>query len=154
MAEKEGQAAMADGESLHGRSVIDDAFYEWLLSDHPSARAEREYRRAAYYEHQREMAAAVRAWADKVNSEPSAPQAARDLAEWMGPRADQSALRAEIEAAEPDNVYVGRLRSDFETHMQVSGPPDAYAYRYPEHLTGPSAASYPPPEADGPGIGG
>ena len=41
--------------------------------------------------------------------------------------------------------------------MQVSGPPDAYDYRYPEHLTGPSAADYPPPpapQADGPEIGG
>ena len=140
-------------ESLHDRSTTDDAFYQWLLSDHPDARAERDYRRRTYYEHQREMAAAVRAWADKVNSQPSAPQAARDLAEDMGPRADQSALRAEIDAAGPDEVYVRRLRSDFETYMQVSGPPDAHDYRYPEHLTGPSAASYPPPQADGPEIG-
>src|SRR5258708_38117331 len=99
---------MADGESLHGRSVIDDAFYEWLLSDHPSAGAEREYRRAAYYEHQREMAAAVRACAGKVNSEPSAPQAARDLAGWSGPRGRPSGLPGEAQATDSAAGYVGR----------------------------------------------
>lgn len=31
--------------------------------------------------------------------------------------------------------------------MRVSGPPDCWGYRYPEHLTGPSAANYPPPPA-------
>jgi hypothetical protein len=130
---------------LHGRSTTDDAFYEWLLSDHPDARAERDYRRDAYYESQRQNAAAVRAWVDKVNAQTDAPQTARDLADWMGPRADESALRAETEFAEPDDLYVARVRAEFETYMQVSGPPDAYDYRYPEHLTGPSAASYPPP---------
>ncbi len=35
---------------LRGRDVTDDAFYEWLLSDHPDARAERDRRRAATYQ--------------------------------------------------------------------------------------------------------
>ena len=30
-----------------------DAFYEWLLSDHPDARAERARRREAHYEAER-----------------------------------------------------------------------------------------------------
>jgi hypothetical protein len=42
-------------------------------------------------------------------------------------------------------MYAARMRGQFETHMRVSGPPGAYDYRYPEHLTGPGAASYPPP---------
>ena len=29
-------------DGLHGRDVTDDAFYEWLLSDHPDAKAERD----------------------------------------------------------------------------------------------------------------
>ena len=33
---------------LHGRDMTDDAFYEWLLSDHPDARAERDWRCAAH----------------------------------------------------------------------------------------------------------
>jgi hypothetical protein len=40
-----------NGGGLHGRSVTDDGFYEWLLSDHPDAGAEREWRRSAYYQH-------------------------------------------------------------------------------------------------------
>jgi len=131
---------------LHGRDVTDDTFYEWMLSDHPDARAERDWRRAATYEHQRQNAAAVRTWADKVNNQPGAPQAARDLAASVGPRADQQATKTEIESAEPDDVYVGRLRGQFETCMRVSGPDWAYpSYGYPGHLIGPSAANYPPP---------
>ncbi len=134
-----------NGGGLHGRSVTDDGFYEWLLSDHPDARAEREWRRSAWYQHQRENAAAVRAWVDKVNDQAGAPAAARDLATSMGPRAAQSAARAEAESAERDDMYVARMRGRFETHMRISGPPGAYDYRYPGHLTGPGAASYPPP---------
>jgi len=133
---------------LHGRSVSDDAFYEWLLSDHPDARAERDYRRAATYQRQKDNAAAVRAWADKVGAQPDAPNTLRDLAALMGPRADQAAARAEASYAEPDDIYLARLRAQHETCMRVSGPIGAPSYRYPEHLTGPSAANYPPPETD------
>ena len=141
-----------DSGSLHGRSVTDDAFYEWLLSDHPAARAERDYRRAASYRYRRDQAAAVRAWVDKINGLADVPQPLRDLADSMGPRAEESALHAEVEFAEPDDLYVARVREEFETCMQVSGPPDAYDYHYPGHLTGPGAAAYPPPPE--PGAGG
>ena len=43
-------------DGLHGRSVADGAFYEWLLSDHPAARAERDWRRTATYQADRERA--------------------------------------------------------------------------------------------------
>ena len=96
-------------------------------------------------------AAAVRAWADKINAQPDAPQALRDLAASMGPRADQSAARADASYAEPDDAYVGRLRAQHETSIRVSGPPGSWDYRYPAHLTGPGAAAYPPPpEPDAP----
>ena len=36
------------GGTLHGRDVADDVFCEWLLSDHPDARAERDWRRTAH----------------------------------------------------------------------------------------------------------
>ena len=68
----------------------------------------------------------------------------RGLAASMGPLAEQSAARAETDHAEPDDLYVAHARAQFETHMRVSGPPDSWDYRYPEHLTGPSAANYPP----------
>jgi hypothetical protein len=130
---------------LHDRSLTSDAFYEWLLSDHPDARAERDWRRAATHQADTGRAAAVRAWADKINAQPDAPQAARDLAASMGPMADQSAARAEASYAEPDDAYVARLRAQHETAARVSGPPGSWDYRYPAHLTGPGAAVYPPP---------
>jgi hypothetical protein len=134
-----------NGDGLHGRDVTDDAFYEWLLSDHPAARAERDQRRAATYHAETDRAAAVRAWADKIGARPDAPQTMRDLAASMRPLADQTTARAQASYAEPDDAYVTRLRAQHETHMQVSGPPGSWDYRYPAHLTGPGAAAYPPP---------
>ena len=93
---------------MHGRNVTDDAFYEWLLSDHPAAKAERDSRRAATYQAETDRAAAVRAWADKINAQPDAPQTLRDLAASMGPLADQTTARAQASYAEPDDAYVTR----------------------------------------------
>jgi hypothetical protein len=130
---------------LHDRAVTSDAFYEWLLSDHPDARAERDWRRAATHQADTGRAAAVRAWADRISAQPDAPQAARDLAASMGPMADQTTARAEARYAEPDDAYVARLRAQHETAVRVSGAPGSRDYRYPAHLTGPGAAAYPPP---------
>jgi hypothetical protein len=132
---------------LHGRDVTNDAFYEWLLSDHPDARAERDRRRAATYQAETDRAAAVRAWADKINAQPDAPDTLQDLATSMGPLADQAAARAQARYAEPDDTLVTRLRTQHQTHIQVSGQPGSWDYRYPAHVTGPGAAAYPaPPE--------
>jgi hypothetical protein len=130
---------------LHGRDVTDNAFYEWLLSDHPASKTERDQRRAATYQAETGRAAAVRAWADKINAQRGAPQTLRDLAASMGPLAEVTAARAETSYAEPDDAYVTRLRAQHEIYMQVSGPPGCWNYRYPAHLTGPGAATYPPP---------
>ena len=139
------------GDELHGRDVTDNAFYEWLLSDHPDAKSERDRRRAATYQADTDRAAAVRAWADKINAQPDAPQTLRDLAASTGTLADETAARAEARHAEPDDAYVTRLRTQHETYMQVSGAPGSRDYRYPAHLTGPGAAAYPlPPEPDVP----
>jgi hypothetical protein len=132
-------------DGLHGRDVTDDAFYEWLLSDHPAAKAERDWRRAATYQAETGRAAAVRAWVGKIDAQPDAPQTMRDLAASMGPLADQTTARAETRYAEPDDAYVTRLRAQHETHVKVSGPPGSWDYQYPAHLTGPGAAAYPPP---------
>jgi hypothetical protein len=136
---------MSDG-TLYGRSAGDDAFYEWLLSDHPAAKAERERRRSACYQRQRDTAAGIAAWADRISAgSPRPAQAVRDLAATMGPRAAASATGAEVESAEPDDLYVARLREQLETHRHVDWDHPDPAYRYPGWLTGPSAASYPPP---------
>lgn len=133
----------------YGRGVSDDAFYEWLLSDQPDARAERDRRRAATYQAETGNAAAVRGLVSKINARPEASQTLRDLAATMGPLADQAAARAEARYAEPDDAYVTRLRAQHETHMQVSCPAGSPDYRYPAHLTGPGAASCPPPPEPG-----
>ena len=131
---------------LHRRSTLDDAFLEWLLSDHPDARAERDYRRSHHLGSAHENAAEIAAWADRVSREPERhTRAARDLAASIGPMARESALRAEIDLAEPDELYVARQRAEFETHMRVHWDHSQPDYRYPARLTGPSAASYPPP---------
>ncbi|MGH3186586.1 MAG: hypothetical protein ACRDPY_21195 [Streptosporangiaceae bacterium] len=130
---------------LHHRDATSDAFYEWLLSDHPDARAERDWRRATTHQADAARAAAVRGWADKIGARPDAPQAMRDLAASMGPQADQTLARAQADAAEPDDAYVARLRAQHETSMRVSGLPGTWDYHYPVHLTGPGAAAYPPP---------
>jgi len=131
---------------LHHRSTLDDAFYEWLLSDHPDAKAERERRRSTHLQRERSTAADIAAWADRISAAPGRhTQMARDLAATIGPMAKASAVRAEIEEAEPDDAYVARQRAEFETHMRVHWDHPNPDYRYPEHLTGPSAASYPPP---------
>ena len=126
-----------------------DRFYEWLLSDHPDARAERDARRQAAYRDLTQNAAAVQAWAAKIHAAPGAPQNLRDLAASMGPRAAGTAARADAEYGEPDETYVARARARHETYIRVSGPVCAHGYRYPGHLTGPGAASYPrPPEPE------
>jgi len=132
---------------LHGRSGADEAFHEWLLSDHPDAKAERDWRRSHHYQQQRETAADVAAWARRITADPpqAHTKAARDLAATMGPLAAESIARAEADYAEPDELYVARLRAEFETHRHIHWDHPDPAYRYPEHLTGPGAADYPPP---------
>jgi hypothetical protein len=136
-------------DDLHGRDATNDAFYEWLLSDNPDARAERDRRRAATYQAETDRAAAVRAWADKINAQPDAPRTPQDLAASMGPLADRAAARAQARYAEPDDILVTRLRIQHQNHIQVSGQPGSWDYRYPTHLTGPGAAAYPPPPEAG-----
>jgi hypothetical protein len=139
---------------LHHRSTADDAFCEWLLSDHPDAKAEREWRRSTHLQREHSTAAEIAAWADRVSADPGRhTQMARDLAATIGPMAHASAVRAEVEAAEPDDAYVARQRAEFETHMHVHWDHPDPDYRYPEHLTGPSAAGYPPPPEPEPEAG-
>jgi hypothetical protein len=121
------------------------AHYEWLLSDHPDARAERDRRRQATYQSERDRAAQVQAWAAKIDATPDAPQAMRQLAESLGPSAAQSAARAEVAIAEPDEAFVARARDDWETYMRVSAPEGSWDYRYPARYIGQSAACRPQP---------
>ena len=125
-----------------------DAFYEWLLSDHPGARAERDRRREATYRDEMERTGKVRAWAEKIHAAPDAPQRLRDLAATMGPLAARSAARAEAGHAVPDETYVAAARATWETYRRVSAPGGSWDYRYPARYTGPEAASQPRPATE------
>ena len=124
-----------------------DAFYEWLLSDHPDARAERDNRRQAHYQAEIEQAGQVQAWVAKIDATVDPPATIRDLAGTMGPLAAESRARAEAAIAEPDEAYVARVRDEWETHVRVSGPDGSWDYRYPARYTGPEACSQPRPAA-------
>ena len=121
------------------------AAYEWLLSDHPGARAERDQRRQATYRCERERAAQVLAWVAKINATADAPAAMRDLAASLGPLATTSAARAEAGFAVPDDAYVAQARADWETYMRVSAPDGSRDYRYPDRYVGEAAARQPRP---------
>ena len=121
------------------------AAYEWLLSDHPDARAERDRRREATYNSERERTGRVLAWVAKINAAADAPEAMRDLAATMGPPATASAACAEADFAVPDAVHVVQARANWETYMQVSAPDGSWDYRYPGRYVGEAAASQPRP---------
>ncbi len=136
---------MTDGR-LHGRHVTDDVFYEWQLSGHPDARAERDWRRTAHLtEAETDRAAVVRVRADKINAQPDAPHTLRDPAASMGPLPTRP--RPAPKAATPNRTWPTSpgYAPQHETSMQASGPPGSWDYRYPGHLTDPGAYS-PPPE--------
>jgi hypothetical protein len=136
------------GPDLSGYSVADRAAYEWYLSDHPWARAERVRRAEAASAPTLARAAEVRAWSERVDgAEPvgwaAGPLAAlRRLSVTMRPLADRAQVRGLLDAAEPDDVRVVRLRRELVAREHGSG--DA-GYRYPEHLLGPAAEACPPP---------
>lgn len=137
---------------LSGYDATSDDAAEWILSDHPWAIAERGRRRRAWADKEIADAAKILTWVDRTHSSDAAgeldarPAGWRDnlvkLAELTGPMADQARLRAAIEAAEPDDVWVTEQRRRHETHRQVAGDD---AYTYPARLLGPGAAAYPPP---------
>ena len=129
-------------------SAKGDAFYEWLLSDHPDARAERNRRREAHYQEEIERAGQVQAWVAKIDATPDPPETVRRLADSIGPTAEKSRARAEAAIAVPDEAYVTRERDTWATFKQVSSP-DGLDYRYPDRYIGAAAAKQPrPPEPD------
>lgn len=130
----------------------DDAAYEWYLSDHPWAVAERTRRREAEHRRQLETARKVQEWIERTRAADAAgelvdrPDGWRDnlvgLAENMASVVADNHTVASVESAEPDDLWVANARRRLETARQVSGDWD---YTYPAHLLGPGAAAYPPP---------
>jgi hypothetical protein len=129
---------------------LDDA-YEWLLSDHPWARAERIRRAARGWDADLRNADAVREWTDRIEGAdlddryPHNPEIAenlRGLAGLMHPIADEQRVRTHLDSAISDEERVYQLRQEWVTHRHAEGDHD---YWYPAKLRGPGAAAYPPP---------
>jgi len=123
-----------------------DRFYEWLLSDHPQAAAERARRRAAYLAYEAQGRAGLSRFVARTEADPGAPENIRELvktARWLLAR---QADRLAEDAAEPDAERLARMRRDFETSRRMQG---AHGYRYPAHYLGARAARQPiPPDPD------
>jgi hypothetical protein len=117
------------GGTLHGRDVADDVFCEWLLSDHPDARAERDWRRTAHLPGgDRPGGSSPRlGWRDQRPARRAAHVAGPGRLHPTAGRPDRG--RAEARRAEPDEADVTRLRPRHETSVQISGPPGSWDYR-------------------------
>lgn len=140
------------------------AEYEWLISDHPWATAERVRRAADYYAAELdEDDAAVVAESERIahpdGAVPHPPAAEEDfsgvpadLAETVGGLAeppaaadltvDHNQLPYAVADAEPDEQAVARQRREYEEYRRANGEPD---YQYPAHYLGAGAAEHPPP---------
>jgi hypothetical protein len=126
---------------LSERSVADPAFYEWLLSDHPVALAERRRRQEASYARRAGERARVREVTGRWPAE--VPEGAARLRESMERLTDGQAQRDRWDRAVDEEIAVETMRAEWETHVRVSG--DDPEYRYPARYVGPGAADYPPP---------
>ena len=129
--------------------------YEWLISDHPLATAER-LRRAADY-----FAAELDDDSEPIEAPPAPGEAhpiveeeisgvPAELADTVGglaeppvdPTADRNQLAYTVADAEPDDVAVLRYRTEYAEYRRDHGEPD---YQYPARYVGQGAAEYGPP---------
>ena len=99
------------GPDLSGYPTTDDDVYEWLLSDHPWAAAERRRRAEGRYVEETARASRVRQWSEDVDQRGSGAGSA--LADLLRPSADVAGLRAEVRSAEPDDLAVHRDRETY-----------------------------------------
>jgi hypothetical protein len=134
------------GPALAGRSAADEAFYEWLLSDHPAAAAERARRRADHHARETRELQMLRAWVARTRADPDAGMPYQRLAEAGERLLDRRAARLAADQAEPAPARLVRLRRELETTRRATGDPD---YRYPARYLGPRAARQPIPPDPG-----
>lgn len=119
-----------------------DPVLEFLLSDHPAAKAERERRRRAHYAQRTVDTDAIAAWCARIDVlGERAPAHLRDLAATMDRIASRSALRDAVDEVEPDDLWVARERQRLEVAVRASGTHPAY--RYPTRYLSPEAFDSP-----------
>jgi len=116
----------------------DDRAHEFLLSDHPAAKAERLARLAAHHARRTADSDAITASRARIATfGDGVPANLHNLAESMGRLDDRAWLRDAAEHAEPDEVWVARARQRFTHTARTWG--DDPDYRY----LGPAAAHQP-----------
>ncbi|MCW2506807.1 MAG: hypothetical protein JWO79_5091 [Actinomycetia bacterium] len=122
--------------------------YEWLISDHPLALAERQRRAAEFFAAELDEPAALdepdhqpAPEEDFTGMRPGLGEEVGGLATHVEPTADRDQLRYATEA-EPDEVTVAKSRADYEQFRRDHGEP---TYTYPAHYLGASAVDYPAP---------
>ena len=124
---------------LRGYPTTDDDAYEWLLSDHPWAAAERRRRAEVRRIEETTRAARIRQWSDTVDRR--GPGAGSALADLLRPSADLAGVRAEVRSAEPDDLAVHRDREAYVRERCARGED----YHYPAHLARARRRELPPP---------
>jgi hypothetical protein len=124
------------------RMTPSDRYYEWLLSDHPEAAAERARRRAAYHAEQAHGREVLGGFADRTDADPNAPETIRELAKTARWLLTRQAERDAAEQALSEPERLARARADFELERRTAG---ASGYRYPARYLGPRAARQPIP---------
>jgi hypothetical protein len=117
------------------------AFYEWLLSDHPWAAAERQRRREASFARRAAERARVREITGRWPAD--APEEIARMRETLGRLTDGQAERDRWDKAVDEEIDLENMRRQLEVHRRVSG--DDPDYRYPDRYCGPGADQYPPP---------
>ncbi len=128
-----------------------DRFYEWLLSDHPEAAAERARRLAAHLAYEARGRAGLSRFVARTEADRDAPEHIHELvktARWLLKR---QADRVAADVAASEGERLARMRRDFEASRRVQG---ATSYRYPARYLGARAARQPiPPDPDRPTSG-
>ena len=128
------------------RLAAERAFYEWLLSDHPQATAERARRQAQYRAHEADQIGRLRDWVARTRANPDADQRYQRLAAAAERLVDRRAARLAADSAEPAPARLARLRHQLELAERAGPDPD---YHYPARYLGAQAARQPiPPDPD------
>lgn len=120
-----------------------DGFYEWLLSDAPAARNERQRRRAEHAARNEQERREVASWCERTLADPDMPSHLRTLAEVIARSLPRRVARDAAGEAVPDDIYVAVEREHYAVFRRAEGDD---SYRYPDRYLGPSAARQPVPD--------
>ena len=125
------------------------AEYEWLISDHPWAEAERNRRAAEYFApDEPDEPAASSTWDPALDADdvghlrPGLGEDIGGLVEPVEALPDPNQVGHHAGEVEPDETAVAARRAEYEEYRRTHGEPD---YRYPAHLIGDAAADHAPP---------